>query len=64
MAKTLREIFNLPPGDSHLDNFLSDLTKLGRKHGVGISNGQLFMLEPEDRQHAYTADAESVINLN
>lgn len=43
-----------------VDEFLSELTELGRKYGLGITGKPVvFLMEPEDQIPAYSIDEES-----
>lgn len=60
---TERDSFTLPMPNDDLRKFLSELTTLCCKHKLGILDGILFMMEPEDFAFEYTADDDSVLHL-
>lgn len=39
--------------DERIQEFLTELTELSHKHGLGINMGQLYELEPEDVERVY-----------
>ena len=45
------------------ERFLAELSDLGRKYGLGIAEGALFILEREDFEFDYGCDCDSIINL-
>src|ERR1700722_18511705 len=49
--------------DLAVDAFLSDLTKISRKHGIALTPATMYRMEPEDRQFQYKSDDQSVISL-
>jgi hypothetical protein len=46
--------------DERTATFLSDLSDLSDRHGIGIAgNAVLFLMEPEDRGYGYVVDKDS-----
>lgn len=50
--------------DIKIEAFLSELTALSHKHGLGINtNGDLFELESDDGDRRYACDDDSKIDF-
>lgn len=47
-----------------VDDFLSELTQLCQRHGVGLTNGAaLFLMESEDFSRAFSVNDESELSF-
>ena len=52
--------------DEKINQFLSELTALSHKHGLGINGiqgAELYELEAEDSERRYTCDQQSQIDF-
>lgn len=52
--------------DDKINSFLSELTALSHKHGIGINDiecAELYELEAEDAERRYSIDKQSLLHF-
>lgn len=49
--------------DDKLQQFLTELTALSHKHGLGINGAELYELESDDSERRYTCDNNSLLGF-
>lgn len=50
-------------GQEKIEAFLTELTALSHRHGVGVKDGALYELELEDGERRYNCDEESRLDF-
>jgi hypothetical protein len=50
-------------GSRAADQFAAELSDLCRKYGIGVGDGTLFEMQPDDYRHNYYADENSRLML-